>query len=97
MCMHLKPLEDYLISEGIAETYRGQTWSENCREWVYYDAVLDPKKLKKRFQFGDPIVVWDYEDVKVGSELGLICNQCNDAVIGPHPNTHYANGKRIIS
>ena len=67
MCIHLKPLENYLQTQGIAETYRGQVWSKNCREWIYYDAVLNPQKLKEKFQFDDTIKIHDYEDIKVGS------------------------------
>ena len=41
VCEHLYPLEQALLAAGIAETYRGQPWSRNCREWVYFDADLD--------------------------------------------------------
>lgn len=40
MCEHLIGLDKELKSLGIRETYRGQPWSENCREWAYYDCVL---------------------------------------------------------
>jgi hypothetical protein len=40
-CEHLLPLEEALLAEGIRETSRGQAWSENCREWVYFDCRLD--------------------------------------------------------
>ena len=52
MCIHLKPLEDYLKKLGIAETFRGQPWSENCREWVYFDCVLNPESLKTKLKLG---------------------------------------------
>jgi hypothetical protein len=96
MCIHLKPLEDYLKAENIHEVYRGQVWSKNCREWIYYDAVLNPQKLKEKFHFDDNIHIHDYEDIKVGSELGLFCTLCNDAVMGAHPNSPYAINKRTI-
>lgn len=96
MCIHLKPLEDYLKKLGIAETFRGQPWSENCREWVYFDCVLNPESLKTKLKLGKSVVVWNYEDIKVGSELGLECKKCKDAIIGPHPNSNYSNNKRII-
>ena len=96
MCIHLKPLEDYLKTKGIAEIYRGQVWSKNCREWIYYDAVLDPKSLKAKFHFDDTILIHDYEDIKVGSELGLICTICNDGIMGAHPKSHYAHQKKVI-
>jgi len=96
MCIHLKPLEDYLKTQGIAETYRGQVWSKNCREWVYFDAVLNPQKLKEKFHFDDTIHIHNYEDIKVGSELGLVCTLCNDAIMGTHPNSSYAINKKTI-
>ncbi len=96
MCIHLKPLENYLKTKKITETYRGQVWTKNCREWIYYDAVLNPQKLKERFHFDDSIKIHDYEDIKVGSELGLVCTLCNDAVMGVHPNSSYAFNKKTI-
>lgn len=95
-CPHLQPLEAYLKEIGIPETLRGQPWTDNCREWVYFDCILQAAQLKKRFHLGDTVTVWDYEDIKVGSELGLICNECNDAIMGPHPNSVYSkNCKKI--
>lgn len=96
MCSHLKPLENYLLAEGISETYRGQVWSKNCREWVYFDVVLEPQKLKEKFDFDDTICVHDYIDNKVGSELGLVCNACKDGIMGVHPQSNYAKSKKII-
>jgi hypothetical protein len=96
MCIHLKSLEDFLKRKNIKEVYRGQVWSKNCREWIYYDAILNPQKLKDKFHFDSSIIIHDYEDIKVGSELGLFCTLCNDAIIGTHPNSSYAINKRTI-
>lgn len=93
MCIHLKPLEDYLKAQGIVETYRGQVWSKNCREWIYFDTLLNPQELKEKFDFDDTIKIHDYEDIKVGSELGLVCTICNDAIIGQHPNSSLQKNK----
>ena len=96
MCEHLQPVTDYLKKESIPVTYRGQPWSKNCREWVYYDCVLKPEELKAKFGLERMVVVHDYEDVKVGSELGLVCNECWDGVIGIHPKSPAAIGKPKI-
>ena len=93
MCIHLKPLEDYLKTQGIVETYRGQVWTKNSREWIYYDAVLNPQELKEKFDFSNSIIIHNYEDIKVGSELGLVCTICNDAIIGQHPNSSLQKNK----
>lgn len=45
VCQHLAPLENELIKSNIKETYRGQAWINNCREWVYFDAVLETATL----------------------------------------------------
>ena len=41
VCEHLAALEKELIAAGVPITYRGQAWSDNCREWVYFDCCLD--------------------------------------------------------
>jgi hypothetical protein len=52
MCTHLKSLEDLSDELKILlEVYRGQVWTKNCREWIYYDAVLNPQKLKEEISF----------------------------------------------
>ncbi len=96
MCSHLKPLEEYLITQGANEIYRGQVWSKNCREWIYFDVVLDPKSLKERFHFDETITIHNYKDIKVGSELGLVCDICKDAIMGIHPDTPASKNKQII-
>jgi hypothetical protein len=40
-CEHLRPLEQAMIDAGMKETFRGQAWSNNCREWVYFDCFID--------------------------------------------------------
>lgn len=97
MCPHLQPLEAYLKSLDIPETFRGKPWSDNCREWVYFDCILNAKQLKKRFHLGETVSVWDYEDIKVGSEFGLVCDECKDAIMGTHPNSNYSKNKKTIN
>ena len=85
MCEHLVRLDDELKNKGIQETFRGKAWSENCREWVYYDCVLSLDKLKKRFNFPDFVKVHINDDNKSGMESGFYCELCKDGVIGIHP------------
>jgi hypothetical protein len=42
-------LDHYIKSKNIKEIFRGQAWSKNCREWVYYDCILNIDKLKEKF------------------------------------------------
>lgn len=93
MCIHLKPVEDYLLSKGYHEVYRGQVWSNNCREWIYFNTILQPQELIIQFRLDSTIIIHDYQDIKVGSELGLECTICHDAIMGYHPNSAYIKEK----
>jgi len=93
MCIHLKPVEDYLLSKGYNEVYRGQVWSNNCREWIYFNTILQPQELIIQFRLDSTIIIHDYQDIKVGSELGLECTICHDAIMGYHPNSAYLKEK----
>lgn len=86
VCEHLHPLEQALRDAGVAETYRGQPWSENCREWVYFDVILDTGAIMGRFDFPRCIEVEENTDPKSGLEHGLFCSTCKDAVMG-NPNS----------
>lgn len=94
MCEHLYTLDHELKTKGIKETYRGQAWSKNCREWVYYDCILDLDKLQTRYDFPDLINRHVNDDMKSGTESGFVCSLCNDAVMGLHPD--HSQGKLRI-
>ena len=82
VCSHLSELEHALKAAGIAETFRGQAWSDNCREWVYFDVVLDVASLRKRFAFDPAVSVHENLDPRSGTERGFVCTRCHDAVVG---------------
>lgn len=84
ICEHLQPLEKELIAKDIKETFRGQPWTKNCREWVYYDCFLDTEKIKLRLQLPEFITAHQNNDPVSGLEEGLVCNACFDAIIGHH-------------
>ena len=50
-CEHLVHLERELAARGFAETFRGQAWSANTREWVYFDVCLDLPAVREQFAF----------------------------------------------
>jgi hypothetical protein len=54
------------------------------------------KAKRRNFILMTTIIIHDYKDIKVGSELGLVCTLCNDAIMGTHPNSSYAINKKII-
>jgi hypothetical protein len=83
-CEHLQALEADILLAGVQETFRGKAWSANCREWVYFDCVLDVEKLHYRYKLPDFVLVHSNDDRKSGLEAGLVCTICKDAVIGIH-------------
>ena len=82
VCPHLSSLESALIASGARETYRGQAWSRNCREWVYFDVRLDVDALAVRFGLAAPVEVHENTDPRSGLERGFVCSECNDAIMG---------------
>lgn len=82
VCSHLRPLEQALQAAGIKETFRGAAWSQNCREWVYFDVRLEVEALRKRFAFPPCVVVHENTDERSGLEKGFVCEECHDAVMG---------------
>ena len=96
MCEHLIRVEDYLKARGAVESWRGQPWTDNCREWVYFEAILNPSEIRHRLHLDACVEVHDYYDIKAGSELGLVCTRCQDGVMGMHPESSSAAGKPII-
>ena len=85
VCEHLRDLELAIASTGIDETYRGQPWSQNCREWVYYDCLLDVAAIRESFDLAPCVVDHKNDDSRSGLESGLVCKNCNDAIMGVHP------------
>jgi hypothetical protein len=82
ICTHLRPLEQALQAAHIKETSRGTPWSQNCREWVYFDIRLDVEALRKRFGLPSCVVVHENTDERSGLEKGFVCEECHDAVMG---------------
>lgn len=89
VCEHLKPLEDELLAIGFKELARGQVWSKNCREWVYFDCTLDVPALLERFAFPPCVEAHEHLGTHDGSEYGLYCAACHDGIMG----YHYRQGK----
>jgi hypothetical protein len=95
VCEHLAALERDLIGRGIAVTFRGRAWSENCREWVYFDCVLDLPALRARLALPEYILDHAHLGTHDGCEAGVVCPHCHDAVMGLHPDR--PGGRPVIS
>ena len=74
------------MAAGIPETSRGQAWTDNCREWVYFDCILDLADLRARFRLADLVVDHDHLGTHDGCERGFYCSRCLDGVMGRHPS-----------
>jgi hypothetical protein len=87
VCEHLRQLELELTAAGIKVTYRGQSWTDNCREFVYFGCVLDRESIRKRLKLAECVKDSDYLGTHMGSEYGFYCETCKDGVMGLHPAT----------
>ncbi|MEZ5960444.1 MAG: hypothetical protein R3C30_08445 [Hyphomonadaceae bacterium] len=87
VCEHLSALESELLAHGVEVTSRGQAWSKNCREWVYFACRLDLPALRERFAFAPCVEDHLHRGTHDGSEAGFVCNQCLDGVMGALPET----------
>ena len=85
-CVHLIAVETALIDAGVRETFRGQAWSENVREWVYFDITLDLARLRRTFDLPDFIEEHRHKGTHDGQEAGVVCTHCQDGVMGHHPS-----------
>jgi hypothetical protein len=95
VCDHLAELERELIRRGIAVTSRGRAWSANCREWVYFDCVLDRPALRARLALPEYILDHVHTGTHDGCEAGFVCPHCHDAVMGLHPDR--PAGRPVVS
>lgn len=82
VCHHLAKLEEELIKANVKETYRGQVWTKNCREWIYFDVVLNTESLSARLHLPSCVRVHENLDAKSGTERGFYCEICKDGIMG---------------
>jgi hypothetical protein len=94
VCEHLRSLDNELAALGVKETFRGQAWTNNCREWVYYDCYLDRDSLRARMKFDQCVKDHEHIGTHDGQEAGFVCKLHNDAIMGVHES--YRNGKITI-
>ncbi|MBM4030920.1 MAG: hypothetical protein FJ291_03945 [Planctomycetes bacterium] len=85
VCEHLRQLERELAAAGIDVTYRGQAWTDNCREFVYFECVLDRESIRKRLNLAECVKDDEYLGTHMGSEYGFYCELCKDGIMGIHP------------
>ncbi len=86
-CEHLQQLEEEMIAAGVPITFRGQAWSDNCREWVYFNCYLDRVAIRNRMALSPCVLDHDHLGTHDGQEAGFRCSECKDGIMGIHK--HY--------
>lgn len=81
-CDHLRALEQAIIARGIRETFRGQAWSQNCREWVYFDCFIDTTAVRRAFDLPSCVAEHSHRGTHDGQERGFVCSVCHDGILG---------------
>lgn len=96
-CEHLNKLETELIDNQIEIISRGQAWSNNCREWVYFNCLFtNIEKTMLRLGIDSEIVkIHSHLGTHSGQEYGLVCSKCNDGILGNHPKTVKISTRKI--
>ena len=87
VCEHLRELEERMLAAGLRVTFRGQAWSRNCREWVYFDCLLDRAAIRETIEFAPCVKDHEHLGTHDGAEAGFVCQECHDAIMGVH--VHY--------
>lgn len=73
-----------MLARGIRETFRGQSWSLNCREWVYFDCYIDTESVRRSFVLAECVQKHQHRGTHDGQERGLVCSQCHDGIMGSY-------------
>lgn len=84
LCPHLSELDEAIKAKGIEETFRGEAWSKNCREWVYYACYLKRDDLRKLFHLADCVLDHEHLGTHDGAEEGFFCAEHRDGIMGVH-------------
>ncbi|WP_167342054.1 hypothetical protein [Nonlabens sp. SY33080] len=84
----LRRLAKKLINQNTRITFYGKAWSENKADWMYFDKVLDLKKIRKKFAFGENIIEHQNLDIRSGLESGFIDKNTDEGIMGKIKTTH---------
>jgi hypothetical protein len=84
-CEHLIHLERALISRRFRETFRGKAWSDNAREWVYFDVCFDLPAVREPFSLPTYVADREHLGTRDEQEAGFLCTVHQDGIMGTHP------------
>ncbi len=94
-CSHLEGVVSYLLQQGGTITYSGQAWSNSPGTWIYFNLVLDCPALSNKFNSKDDLKIHEHLGTHSGSEMGLLCKEHDNAVMGVHPK--FRESEKIVS
>src|SRR5258708_4523079 len=83
-CEHLRALEQAILARGIRETFRGQAWSSNCRQWGYFDCYIDTAAVRGGLDLADSVHDHSHRGTHNGQEQGFVCVECHDGIMGQY-------------
>jgi hypothetical protein len=85
VCPHLRPVAEFLLGQGRTVTSFGTPWTRNCRNWVYFDGVIDVEALRRDLGLDPCVTVHRHRGTHDGAEQGFVCGDHHDGVMGDHP------------
>ena len=77
-----------MLEQGLPQTYRGQPWSMNCRQWVYFDCYIDTAAVRRRFDLAPCVSEHAHRGTHDGQERGFVCAECHDGIMGRYDQGH---------
>jgi len=86
LCEHLQPAEKYVRGQGAPVVSSRRPWSANCHIWLYFDALLDCRRLIDGLGLASCIEIHDHRGTHDGSERGIVCTIHHDGIMGRHPD-----------
>jgi len=79
-----------MLERGLRQTYRGQPWSQNCRQWVYFDCYIDTAVVRQRFDLAPCVQEHAHRGTHDGEERGFVCTACHDGIMGRYARSEGA-------
>jgi hypothetical protein len=84
-CEHLSGVHDAARMAGARVVSRGQAWTGQRGEWVYFDCRFSRPSLEARLDLARVVEWHEHRGTHDGSEAGFVCRSCEAGVMGRHP------------
>lgn len=84
LCEHLEPLRLHVLALGGQQQHILQTWS-NARHFAFFACILNRPALRAAVPLPAFVVDHDHRGTHDGNESGMVCERCQDGLVGYHP------------